>query len=112
MNLTPRQRDLMRFIQRYVDANGCSPSLDEARVALGLGSKATIFRALDNLEGRGFISRMEYRQRSIAILKRVPDPQAAPDTAFRAFVEEVAAAERPVGVELRDKAKRLLERYA
>lgn len=73
MNLTIRQRDLMLFIQRYVDEHQCSPSFDEMKVAMGLKSKSNICVYLDELDARGFVRTTPHRSRCIEIVKRLPD---------------------------------------
>lgn len=113
MNLTPKQRDLMLFIQRFQDANGCSPSFDECCRALNLASKSGVHRLTEALEERGHISRIKYRSRAITILKRIPDPEARISDdgrqAFKALVCELARA--PFTFDLQRRAQRLLEVY-
>lgn len=117
MSLTPHQRDLLLYIQRYQDANGgVSPSYDEMTAALGLASKSGIHRLMEGLEGRGFISRMHGRPRAITILKRVRDPDAPPVSddgrdAYRALVREIARAPHVDPWGWRSRATTLLEKY-
>lgn len=88
MNLTPRQRDLMRYLQSYVDEFGCAPTNQEITDALRLKSKAGTQRLLNGLEERGWLTRIPHRARAITILKRLPDPER------RDVVELLAEAER------------------
>jgi len=71
--LTPRQFDLMRFIQDSVDANGYAPNLDEMAAALNLVSRSNAHGILHGLIERGYIAKLARRPRAITILKRVQD---------------------------------------
>jgi SOS-response transcriptional repressor LexA len=58
--MTPRQRDLLRFIERYqADNDGVSPSFEEMAVGIGLAStsKSSVLRLLEALERDGLITR-------------------------------------------------------
>lgn len=65
--MTPRQHDLMDFIDRYVAENGASPSFQEMQEALGLGSKSGVHRILERLTERNLINRLPGKSRSIVI---------------------------------------------
>lgn len=68
--LTHRMQELLSFIAKYqADNNGVSPTFDEMKDGIGLGSKSGIFRILDELEQRGFIARLSRRPRAIEILR-------------------------------------------
>ena len=81
--LTPRQRDLLRFIADYMAAsNGVAPSFVQMSEALGLRSKSGLHRTLCSLEERGFIRRLPYRARALEIVRSLPaDENAALDRA-------------------------------
>jgi repressor LexA len=68
--LTPQQNRLWRAIAAHVDEHGISPSYDDLKARLGLASKSGIARLLDQLEDRGFISRVPNRIRSMQLLQR------------------------------------------
>lgn len=115
MNLTPKQRDLLLFIQRYQDANGCSPSFDDMKAALQLASKSGVHRLIGGLELRGHIERLPHRQRAITVLRRIPDPEAKPMSddgrqAFRLLALKLAR-EPFEALTLAREAKQLLEQY-
>jgi repressor LexA len=76
MNITPKQRELVLYLQRYIDQHQCCPSYDEMTAGLGLVSKSGIHRLLEGLEARGYVERLPHRARAIALLKRVHDPEA------------------------------------
>lgn len=88
MNLTPLQRDLMLWIERYVDTHNCSPSFDDMREGAGLASKSGIHRLLTALEERGYIARQPHRSRCITILRRIGQP-THPVDALEAFLRRV-----------------------
>ncbi len=110
MNLTPKQRDLMRFLQRYVDEHACCPTFSEMQDALGLASKSGIDRLLGGLERRGFVQRLPHMQRAITILKRVKEPEDDARAALRSLATKVlnAGLADPM---LRLEAQALLERF-
>jgi SOS-response transcriptional repressor LexA len=91
MNITPQQRNLMLYLQRYIDANQCCPTFDEMATGVGLASKSGVSRLLDGLEARGYVQRREHMQRAISLLKRVHDPQApaANEDTLRATLREL-----------------------
>lgn len=82
--LTQRQRQLLQFIQQYMQANGVPPSFDEMRGALNLRSKSGIHRLISGLEERGYLRRLPYRARALEIVRQpietvhVAEPAAAP----------------------------------
>jgi len=76
--LTPRQRQLLDFIQSYAARHGVPPSFDEMREALDLRSKSGVHRLISSLADRGFIRRLPYRARAIELVPRrnAIEPQA------------------------------------
>ncbi len=74
--LTPKQYQLLMFIQKRLKASGISPSFDEMKDALDLKSKSGIHRLITGLEERGYIRRLPHRARALEIL-RLPDNAAA-----------------------------------
>ena len=80
--LTPKQQELLSFIQNRLDEGGVSPSFEEMKEALDLRSKSGIHRLINALEERGFIRRLPNRARALEVLK-LPEamhraPKAAP----------------------------------
>mgnify|MGYP005846102513 CR=1 FL=1 len=78
--LTLRQRQLLQFIQRYLQIHGVSPSFDEMREALNLRSKSGIHRLISGLEERGYLRRLPHRARALEVVR---DPVATVDLAER-----------------------------
>lgn len=70
--LTERQADAMRFIQQRIGKRGVAPSHVELMEALGLTSKQTVSRLLDQLVERGYLKRDPGRARHLTILRRLP----------------------------------------
>ncbi|EZP70788.1 LexA repressor [Sphingomonas paucimobilis] len=80
--LTPKQQELLSFIQNRLEEGGVSPSFEEMKEALDLRSKSGIHRLINALEERGFIRRLPNRARALEVLK-LPEalhraPKAAP----------------------------------
>lgn len=117
MMLTPKQRDLLLYLQRYIDRARCAPSYEEMQTDQGLASKSGILRILIALEERGFIRRIPHRQRAIEILKRVTDPEAAPISdaareAYRVALKQIAEPRADDSMyDLKVIAQRTLERF-
>ncbi|MBH1993311.1 MAG: transcriptional repressor LexA [Sphingomonadaceae bacterium] len=70
--LTPKQQELLSFIQIRLEEGGVSPSFEEMKDALDLRSKSGIHRLINALEERGFIRRLPNRARALEVLK-LPD---------------------------------------
>jgi repressor LexA len=69
--LTPKQYELLTYIDRHLKQTGFSPSFEDMKDALQLKSKSGIHRLILALEERGFINRRPNRARAIEVL-RVP----------------------------------------
>ena len=67
--LTPKQKELLMFINERLKDSGVPPSFDEMKVALNLRSKSGIHRLITALEERGFIRRLPHRARALEVLK-------------------------------------------
>ena len=66
--ITKKQLKLLNFIQDYINKNIISPSYDEMMVGLNLNSKSTISAKLKELEIRGWIQKMNGKNRSIRVI--------------------------------------------
>jgi repressor LexA len=69
MPLTRRQRDILAFIESFLETQGYSPALEEIARHFGISSLNGVYKHLRVLEERGFISRMSNRARSIRLVK-------------------------------------------
>lgn len=62
-----RQRQILEFIQQFVQSNGYAPTLKQIAEALGLSSLATVHEHLTTLEAKGLLKRKSGRARSISL---------------------------------------------
>ncbi len=76
--LTPKQHELLLFINRHLRDSGVSPSFDEMKRALDLKSKSGIHRLVTGLEERGFLRRLPHRARALEVLRLPEDTAAGP----------------------------------
>jgi repressor LexA len=66
--LTRRQREILDFLNDFIQRNGYAPSLEEIGQRFGLSSLATVHKHLTNLEEKGFIKRSWNRSRSVELV--------------------------------------------
>lgn len=71
--LTPKQHELLLFIENHLRQTGCSPSFEEMKAALDLRSKSGIHRLISALEERGFLRRHKHRARALEVVKLPQD---------------------------------------
>jgi repressor LexA len=65
--LTKRQRQLVDYLEHYIEEHGYAPTLAEVGEYFGLSSLATVHKHLRNLEAKGFIRRMHNHSRALEI---------------------------------------------
>lgn len=68
-DLTKRQRQILDFINNFVDENKYSPSYREIGEHFELSSPATIHAHIDNLKEKGFLKKGDNKSRSIELVK-------------------------------------------
>jgi repressor LexA len=73
--LTRKQRDLLIFINDYIQNTGLSPSFEEMKAGLDLKSKSGIHRLINALVERGFLARLPNKARALEVRKL---PENAP----------------------------------
>ena len=66
--LTKRQREILDYLQEFIQQNGYAPSLEEVGRRFSLSSLATVHKHLSNLQEKGFIRRSWNRSRSVELL--------------------------------------------
>lgn len=66
--LTPRQRDVLEFILRFISEHDHAPSLQEIGQHLGMTSVATVHKHLTNLQIKGYLARDWNMSRSLRVL--------------------------------------------
>ena len=67
--LTPKQHQLLVYIDNFIKENGHSPSFEEMKIAVGLKSKSGIYMLISALEERGFIRKLAHKARALEVLK-------------------------------------------
>ena len=87
--LTDRQRQILDFLTKYVDAHGYPPTVREIGEAVGLASPSTVHAHLANLERAGLLKRDPTKPRALE-LRREPKAVAS-DVHKLPLVGEIAA---------------------
>ncbi len=80
--LTRKQRDLLMFINDYVQNTGLSPSFEEMKLGLALKSKSGIHRLINALVERGFLERLPNKARALEV-KKLPENVPSPSNSNR-----------------------------
>jgi len=68
MPLTKRQKEILDFINEFLDEHGYAPSFEEIAHAFGYSSLATVHEHLSNLERKGYIRKAYNESRSIEMV--------------------------------------------
>ena len=68
MAVTRRQKEVLDFLESFVQRNGYSPSFEEIARGLELKSLATVHKHITNLEKKGLLDRVHNRSRSIDVV--------------------------------------------
>jgi len=108
MNLTPKQRELLIFIRRFLASHGYAPTLREMAEHFGV-SRITIHERLRNLEKRGALRRMKYRSRAIELSK--PRRVVLPHAGYIAAGQPIEAVEEREEVDLAEMLRTEREQY-
>jgi repressor LexA len=66
--LTKRQREILDYLNEFIQQHGYAPSLEEIGKRFTLSSLATVHKHLTNLQEKGFIRRAWNRSRSVELL--------------------------------------------
>jgi repressor LexA len=66
--LTKRQREILDYLNEFIQQHGYAPSLEEIGKRFALSSLATVHKHLTNLQEKGFIRRAWNRSRSVELL--------------------------------------------
>lgn len=67
--LTKRQKQMVDYLEHYIDEHGYAPTLAEVGEYFGLSSLATVHKHLHNLEVKGQIRRMHNHSRALEIAR-------------------------------------------
>jgi len=66
--LTKRQKQLVDFLEKYIEEHDYAPTLAEVGEYFGLSSLATVHKHLHNLERKGFIRRDHNHSRALEVV--------------------------------------------
>ena len=66
--LTKRQREILDYLNEFIQQHGYAPSLEEIGRRFSLSSLATVHKHLTNLQEKGFIRRAWNRSRSVEVV--------------------------------------------
>lgn len=66
MSMTPKMRECLQAIDKHI-VGGVAPSVECVAVEIGASSKSTVARLYDELEERGYVTRLPRQARSIEI---------------------------------------------
>jgi len=69
MALTKRQKEILDFIESFLDTSGYSPSFEEIAEHFGYRSLATVHEHLCNLQEKGYIRKSYNESRSIELAR-------------------------------------------
>ncbi|HYC21284.1 MAG TPA: transcriptional repressor LexA [Candidatus Bathyarchaeia archaeon] len=98
LTLTKRQKQLLDFLEDYIQHNGFAPTLDETGKHFGLTSLATVHKHLSNLEQKGLIRRRWNHSRALEVV-----PQRRREKAIELPLLGLVAAGRPIEATLEDE---------
>jgi repressor LexA len=70
MPLTKRQKEILDYIESFIDDQGYAPSFEEIAESFGYSSLATVHEHLSNLERKGYIRKSYNESRSIELVAR------------------------------------------
>jgi len=81
MSLTPKQKQIVDFIEKFIKENDYSPSYREIAEHFGFSSVATVAEHIENLKLKGYLSGSEGTYRSL----QVTDVNVDPSSSFMGF---------------------------
>ena len=96
--LTKRQREILDFLNEFIQQHGYAPSLEEIGRRFNLSSLATVHKHLTNLQEKGFIRRAWNRSRSVEMVAAKTGARAV-DVPLLGYVAAGSPIEAVVGNE-------------
>jgi repressor LexA len=96
--LTKRQREILDYLNEFIEERGYAPSLEEIGRRFELSSLATVHKHLTNLQDKGFIRRAWNRSRSVELVS-TPMGGRALDLPLLGYVAAGAPIEAVVSAE-------------
>lgn len=92
LNLTPRQSQVLNFVQDFSNRYGFAPSIREIGDAVGLSSSATVHSHLKRLEVLGVLRRQKGRTRSVVSNQlKITTPRTPYVLALEALAKEASS---------------------
>src|SRR3954454_22925592 len=76
MALTKKQRQILDYVEGFVESNGYSPSYEEIAQAFDYSSLATVHEHLTNLEKKGLLRKNYNKSRSLEVVRTDPNSLA------------------------------------
>lgn len=67
MPLTPKQKEVLEYIERYIDRNDYSPSYREIGKAFGFSSVSTVSNYVESLKSKGHLNSTDKTARSLQL---------------------------------------------
>ena len=68
MYLTKRQKEILDYISGYLKAEGYAPTLEEIGAHFGLSSPATVYKHVQQLVQKGYLSKAKHQGRGIQLV--------------------------------------------
>ena len=68
MYMTRRQKEILDFLNRFIERKGYAPTIEETAEHFGLRSLATVHKHLTNLQKKGLVTRDWNRSRSLELV--------------------------------------------
>ena len=97
--LTKRQKQMVDYLEHYIEEYGYAPTLAETGEYFGLSSLATVHKHLRNLELKGVITRMHNHSRALEIAAKAANRASVNELEL---LGQVAAGEPIEAIESRD----------
>lgn len=69
--LSKREKEILKFIEKKISEEGYPPSVREIGQATGFRSTATVHGYIERLEKKGYISKKDHKGRTLRLLKGV-----------------------------------------
>jgi repressor LexA len=76
--LSERQRNILRFMERYISDNGFPPTIRDIGAATGIDSTSVVNYNLNKLVNAGFLERVAAKSRGMRLVRPLPGSQQAP----------------------------------
>jgi repressor LexA len=71
--LSERQRNILRFMEKYIETNGFPPSIREIGEATGTNSTSVVNYNLNKLVQAGYLVRSSQKSRGLRLVKALPN---------------------------------------